>query len=132
MEEIVTECTWKKEFSAMTEDDIRAFSLAIGDRNPIHHDNETARKIGLAGIVAPGVRIVGFASSAIAEKLPGAMVRRLSMQFIKPLYARTPLIVSCTVVKKRNVSIIIIVSIKDTSGGTIAEGECKAVFLPEG
>lgn len=132
MQEAVIECTWEKKFPAVTEDDIRAFSLAIGDHNPIHHDNEAARKIGLTGIVAPGVMIIGFASSTIAEKLPGAMVRRLSMQFIKPLYAGVPLIVFCTIVKKIGVSMIINVSIKNTSGGTLAEGECKAVFLPEG
>jgi len=123
--------TWERHFPAMIEDDIRAFSLSIGDHNPIHHDNEAAKAIGLSGIVAPGVRIIGFASSAIAEKLPGAMVRKLSIQFIKPLYAGISPTVLCTVLKKRAVSIVIGVSIKETLGTTIAEGECQAVILPE-
>lgn len=131
MEKTVTADVWKKEFPAMSEDDIRAFALAIDDHNPIHHDNEAARKIGLAGIVVPGVRVICFASSAIAEKLPGAMARRLSIQFIKPLYAGVPFIVSCAILKKTNLSRIINVSIKNTSGGIILEGECQAVLPPE-
>lgn len=88
---------WWKECPSLTEDAIRTFATVIRDFNPIHHDNDAARADGLLGIIAPGVMIIGMASAAIAEEIPGAKVVKLEMKFRKPLYAGSLPTVFCNV-----------------------------------
>ena len=56
----------------VTERDIQLFGEATGDLNPVHFDEEFARKTIFRGRVAHGALSVGFISAVIGTKLPGA------------------------------------------------------------
>jgi 3-hydroxybutyryl-CoA dehydratase len=55
----------------VTEADIDAFGRATGDMNPVHFDEEYAKKTLFKGRVAHGVLSIGFISAVLGMKLPG-------------------------------------------------------------
>ena len=55
----------------VTEEDIQAFGKATGDMNPVHFDEEYAKKTLFKGRVAHGVLSIGFISAVLGMKLPG-------------------------------------------------------------
>ena len=57
--------------NTVTEEDIQAFGKATGDMNPVHFDEEYAKKTLFKGRVAHGVLSIGFISAVLGMKLPG-------------------------------------------------------------
>lgn len=55
----------------VTEADVQAFGRATGDMNPVHFDEEYAKKTLFKGRVAHGVLSIGFISAVLGMKLPG-------------------------------------------------------------
>ena len=55
----------------VTEHQIQLFGEATGDMNPVHFDEEYARKTVFRGRVAHGVLSIGFISGVIGTQLPG-------------------------------------------------------------
>jgi 3-hydroxybutyryl-CoA dehydratase len=55
----------------VTERDIQLFGEATGDMNPVHFDEEYARRTIFRGRVAHGVLSVGFMSAVLGNQLPG-------------------------------------------------------------
>lgn len=55
----------------VTERDIQLFGEATGDMNPVHFDEEFARKTVFRGRVAHGALSIGFISALLGTKLPG-------------------------------------------------------------
>ncbi len=120
---------WEKEFPLVDETGIKLFATAIGDNNPLHHDNEAARRAGLHGIVAPGVMLTGYASSTMACELPNAMVCKLEMKLIKPLYAGSLPFVVCNMLKQRGRIAHVAITIRN-GFQTLAQGSCT-LLLPQ-
>ena len=56
----------------VTERDVQLFGEATGDMNPVHFDEEYARKTVFRGRVAHGALSIGFISAVMGTKLPGA------------------------------------------------------------
>ena len=61
-----------------TKEQIVEYADASGDRNPIHLDEETARSVGLPGVIAHGMLQMGLLARVAGE--PGRL-RRLSCRF---------------------------------------------------
>ncbi len=55
----------------VTERDVQLFGEATGDMNPVHFDEEYARKTIFRGRVAHGALTIGFLSALLGTKLPG-------------------------------------------------------------
>jgi 3-hydroxybutyryl-CoA dehydratase len=55
----------------VTERDVQLFGEATGDMNPVHFDEEYARKTLFRGRVAHGALSIGFLSGVIGTQLPG-------------------------------------------------------------
>lgn len=125
---VAKQTSWGQRFPEITEAAIRNFASNIGDTNPLHHDNGAAQKMGLPGIIAPGVMTIGFVSSAIAEAMPGTQVRRLGMKFVNPLYAGSLPSVFCDMTHRSGRVMKIIVAIKDGER-VVAIGDC-VLLLP--
>jgi 3-hydroxybutyryl-CoA dehydratase len=53
------------------EKDVQLFGEATGDMNPVHFDEEYARKTIFRGRVAHGALSIGFISGLLGTKLPG-------------------------------------------------------------
>jgi acyl dehydratase len=47
-------------FNLISAEQLRAYAEASGDSNPIHLDEEVAKKVGLPGIIAHGMLIAGL------------------------------------------------------------------------
>lgn len=67
---------------------VGGFSELIGDRNPIHLDEEYAKKSLFGGRVAHGMLLASYFSKIIAHNYPGEGSIYLSqtIKFIKPCY----------------------------------------------
>jgi acyl dehydratase len=65
-----------------TREQIAAYAEASGDHNPIHLDDDFARTVGLAGIIAHGMLQMGIMGTVAAEAAGGAdKLRRLYCRF---------------------------------------------------
>ena len=56
----------------VTERDIQLFGEATGDMNPVHFDEEYAKKTLFRDRVAHGVLTLGFMSAVLGNQLPGS------------------------------------------------------------
>ncbi len=72
----------------ITESDVDAFARLIGDVNPIHTDEEYARKSRFGRRVAHGTLTGGLISAVLGTKLPGPGAIYLSQQleFLAPVF----------------------------------------------
>ncbi|HWA70152.1 MAG TPA: MaoC family dehydratase [Rhizomicrobium sp.] len=55
----------------VTERDVQLFGEATGDMNPVHFDEEFARRTIFRGRVAHGALSIGYISALLGTKLPG-------------------------------------------------------------
>jgi acyl dehydratase len=55
----------------VTARDIELFTEISGDRNPLHYDEETARRTRFGGIVVQGGVTSAILNAVVAEDLPG-------------------------------------------------------------
>jgi 3-hydroxybutyryl-CoA dehydratase len=72
----------------VTESDVTAFAGLIGDVNPIHVDEEYARKSRFGRRIAHGMLTAGLISAVLGNELPGEGAIYLSQQieFLAPVY----------------------------------------------
>jgi acyl dehydratase len=65
-----------------TKEQIAAYAEASGDHNPIHLDDEFARRVGLPGVIAHGMLQMGVIATVAAEAAGGAeKLQRLYCRF---------------------------------------------------
>ncbi len=55
----------------VTERDIELFTELTGDRNPLHYDEELARRSRFGGLIVQGGVTSGLLNAVVAEDLPG-------------------------------------------------------------
>jgi acyl dehydratase len=55
----------------VTERDIELFTELTGDRNPLHYDEEAARRSRFGGLIVQGGVTSGLLNAVVAEDLPG-------------------------------------------------------------
>ncbi len=55
----------------VTERDIELFTELTGDRNPLHYDDELARRTRFGGVIVQGGVTSGLLNAVVAEDLPG-------------------------------------------------------------
>lgn len=70
---------------ALTRADLVAYAEASGDPNPIHQDEDVARSVGLAGVIAHGMLTLGLAGRAVATWTDNAEVVELGCKFTSPV-----------------------------------------------
>ncbi|MFX1516500.1 MAG: MaoC family dehydratase [Promethearchaeota archaeon] len=71
----------------ITDDDIKRFAEVSGDKNPIHLNEEYAKKTFFKGRIAHGILPASFISAVLANQLPGpgSIYLRQELSFIKPI-----------------------------------------------
>ena len=71
----------------ITAREIDLFADATGDRNPVHVDEEAARRTLFGGRIAHGMLTAGLISAALASELPGPGSIYLSqtLRFTRPV-----------------------------------------------
>ncbi len=78
----------------VTERDIQLFGEATGDMNPVHFDEEFAKKTIFRGRVAHGALSIGYISGVIGTQLPGGGAIFVSASIV----FKTPVRIGDTVV----------------------------------
>jgi len=70
----------------VTEDDLDMFAKVSGDYNPVHMDEEFARKTPFRGRIAHGALVASYISGVLGNQLPGpgAIFLGLNMRFFLP------------------------------------------------
>ena len=72
---------------AVTDDSVRAFAEVSGDHNPVHLDDDFARRTVFRGRVAHGMLIGAHISAVLGEDLPGpgAIYLSQTLEFEHPV-----------------------------------------------
>ena len=85
----------------ITDEDIRLFSKVSGDRNPIHLDEEYAKKSRYKKRIAHGLMSASYFSALFGTKIPGegCVYVAQSLQFKRAVYIDD--IVTATVIVKK-------------------------------
>lgn len=76
------------------------YAGASGDFNPIHTDDETARKSGLTGVIAQGILIMGLVGRAITMWAPRRSLKRFKVRFLGMTFPGDTLTVEAVVAQK--------------------------------
>lgn len=66
---------------------VRKFAEVSGDFNPLHVDEDYARKTAFRGRIAHGALVASFISCVLGNHLPGpgAVFQGMSMRFVRPV-----------------------------------------------
>ena len=88
----------------ITDEDIQSFGRLSGDYNPLHFDEEWAKKTIFGGRIAHGLLTASYISNAIGMKLPGTGAIYLSqeMKFWKPVRIGDTITTKVTVIEKND------------------------------
>ena len=103
----------------ITEDDIQTFGDLTGDHNPLHFDEEHARRTRFRRPISHGMLTGSLFSSIIAHQLPGegAIYLSQSLKFVAPVFAGDTITAVITVTRVREDKQIITLE-----GGTGTKG----------
>jgi len=120
---------WSGEFGQVGTEQISAFAASIEDLNPLHHDDEAAKKkrimgTSLFGRIQTGVRLIGYASPTVVANFPDGMIVEIeNMRFPRPLYAGSLPTVHCAIVKTSRKLTRVAIELKN-GFETIVHGTC--------
>ncbi|ODN30747.1 MaoC family dehydratase [Fervidobacterium thailandense] len=72
----------------VTDDMVKLFAEATGDKNPVHLDEEYAKKTIFGGRIAHGILSLGIISAVLGTEFPGAGTIYLmqNAKFKRPVY----------------------------------------------
>jgi len=69
----------------ITQEQLRRYSEASGDYNPIHLDQQAAQQVGLDGVIAHGMLSMAFLGQFVDRQIaniPGARIEHLRVRFL--------------------------------------------------
>jgi len=115
----------------ISEQDVFAFADASGDFNPLHIDEEYARRSQFGRRVAHGILTAGIISTVLGGEIPGlgTIFTELHIRFLKPVFLGDTIRATATVTEfispKR---IRLMVACSNQSGEDVAIG--NAIVIP--
>lgn len=116
----------------ITDEHVRLFADATGDRNPIHLDEDYAAASRFGKRVAHGVLLSGIVSGILGMRFPGlgTVAREMTSKFLKPVYiGETVTIVAEVTEKIEKINLCkIAFKVHNADGVQVANG--TAVVLP--
>ena len=117
----------------ITEADIKLFAEVTGNYNPVHMNEEYAKKTLFGGRIVHGILVVGLISAAVA-KLPGTTILlSQSARFLEPVRIGDTITAVAEITETRKDKGI--VTLKDTcanqNGDVVVEGETLLRFYDE-
>ena len=110
----------------VSERDIELFGEVSGDMNPVHFDEEFARKTIFRGRIAHGVLCLSYISTVLGMKMPGpgTIFMSATSRFKAPVRIGDTVVTQCTVrdvvLEKRRVLFDCLCTVGDT---VVVEGE---------
>ena len=88
----------------ISEDDIRSFAEATGDRNPLHLDEEFAKQTRFGRCIAHGMLSASLISAVLANDLPGhgSIYLGQTLKFVAPVFPGDEITARVTVIAIRD------------------------------
>lgn len=115
----------------ITDQMVRQFAEVSGDKNPIHVDEEYAKKTRFGRRIAHGMMSAALISRALGMNLgPGGIYLGQTLKFVNPVFIDDVLIVELTVMQKREEKGIAIIDtlVKKESGEIVVKGEATIMM----
>lgn len=69
----------------ITDEHIELYARLTGDRNPIHHDDEFARRSRFGGRIAQGGVVTGILDALAANELSGCVLVEQTLRYLAPV-----------------------------------------------
>lgn len=118
----------------ISEADIVTFAYVSGDVNPVHLDEEYAKKTRFGGRIAHGMLAAGLISAVLGTKLPGPGAVYLSqdLQFTGPVQIGDEITATATVTEAKEGKPIYTIETVCTNqnGDTVVKGEAVILYDP--
>ncbi len=115
----------------ITEADILAFADASGDFNPLHVDDEYARRSAFGQRVAHGILTAAVISAVLGSELPGVgtILVSIHVRFLRPVFIGDVVTAEATVIRIINSQRVqILVACRNEDGKDVAIG--NAIVIP--
>lgn len=113
-------------------EDIEKFAEISGDKNPLHVNEEYAKKSRFGGIIVHGVLVMGLISKMIGTRLPGegSVYMEQNVQFRKPVYVGEKIIAKVKIIDMDvNRKIISLkTDVFDEAGHCVIRGNAKILL----
>ena len=115
---------------AITDAAVRAFAEVSGDHNPVHLDEDFAKRTVFRGRVAHGMLLAAHISAVLGDDLPGpgAIYLSQTLQFEHPVRIGVELLVRVEVLSIDEHRKATLATICSVDGQVVARGE--AVVIP--
>src|SRR5579859_7278354 len=130
MLEIGQRATYSK---TATDADILLFLAISGDNNPIHIDEEAAKKSRFGRRIVPGIWSAGLISALMATKLPGpgSIYLNQTLSFRKPVFPGDTITATAeiTAIRQSKGIITLKTTCTNQTGEVVVEGEA-IVMVP--
>jgi acyl dehydratase len=115
-------------------EDIHAFTEMTGDRNPVHYDEELAKKTPFGKLIVQGGITTGILNACVAEDLPGpgTVFLGTNLVFKKAVGVGENITGRVEVVSVRDDKPIcqLNVSVRDSMGDICVEGTATTYTMP--
>ena len=116
-----------------TDADILLFLAISGDNNPIHIDEESAKKTRFGRRILPGIWSAGLISALLASRLPGPGSIYLSqtLNFKRPVFPGDTITATAeiTAIRREKGIVTLTTTCSNQAGEIVLEGEA-VVMLP--
>ncbi|MHC5108738.1 MAG: MaoC family dehydratase [Planctomycetota bacterium] len=115
----------------ITEEDVFNFAHISGDYNPLHIDEEYARRSVFEQRVAHGILTAGIMSTVLGSEIPGVgtIFVELQIRFLKPVYFGDTVKATATVIEIINPKRVrLMVACQNGKGEDVAIG--NAIVVP--
>lgn len=125
-------------YPSITREQLKAYADASGDFNPIHQDDEVARKVGLPGVIAHGMLTSGMmaerALSFVTEELGlrEARILKYSTRFRAMTFPGDVISVGGTVKSVDDEKLILDLQSRNQKGEVTTTGEVRFSVSPHG
>jgi len=111
----------------VTDEMIKMFAEATGDKNPVHLDDEFAKNSIFGGRIAHGILSLGIVSAVLGMEFPGAGTVYLmqNAKFKRPVYVGEEVTVKLTVkeIDKEKRRVLLETLVVKSNGENAIEGE---------
>ncbi len=115
----------------VTEEDVALFGQVSGDMNPVHFDEEVAKKTIFGGRIVHGALVLSFLSTVLGMKMPGpgTVVLDLTIAFKSAVRIGDTVTAVCTVKEFKGRLQAVFSCVCKVGDKIVAEGE--ALVMPQ-
>ncbi len=85
------------------QDDLVLYANASGDQNPIHIDQDFAKKSGLPDVIAHGMLIMSYLGRLLTNAVPQSQIKNFSVQFSNMTHLNQKVICTGKVLEKNSI-----------------------------